>query len=71
MCLFKCLTGLVSENPLAVNALISQESLDAGPGAIQQTVFQGIAGGAKKWKIKKKKNSLRILQRNSKSFVNI
>ena len=62
MCLFKCLTGLVSENPLAVNALISQESLDAGPG---------IAGGAKKWKKKKKKNSLRILQRNSKSFVNI
>ena len=48
MCLFKCLTGLVSENPLAVNALISQESLDAGPG---------IAGGAKKWKIKKKKQS--------------
>ena len=61
MCLFKCLTGLVSENPLAVNALISQESLDAGPGII---------GRAKKWK-KKKKNSLRILQRNSKSFVNI
>ena len=71
MCLFNCLTGLVSENPLAVNALISQESLDAGPGAIQQTVFQGISGGAKKWKIKKKKNSLKILQRNSKSFVNI
>ena len=57
MCVFKCLTGLVSENPLAVNALISQESLDAGPGAIQQRVFQGIAGGAKKWKIKKKKQS--------------
>ena len=48
MCLFKCLTGLVSENPLAVNALISQESLDAGPG---------IVGGAKKWKKKKKKQS--------------
>ena len=70
MCLFNCITWLVSENPLAVNVLITQKSLNADSRAIQQTVFQGIAGGAKKWKIKKK-NSLRILQRNSKSFVNI
>ena len=48
MCLFKCLTGLVSENPLAVNALISQESLDAGPG---------FAVIDKKLKKKKKKQS--------------
>ena len=54
MCLFKCLTGLVSENPLAVNVLITQKSLNADPRAIQPTVFQRIAGGAKKWKIKKK-----------------
>ena len=57
MCLFKCLTGLVSENRLAVNALISQESLDAGPG---------IAGGAKKWKIKKKKTVLEFYKGTAK-----
>ena len=56
MCSFKCLTGLVSENPLAVNVLITQKSLNADPRTIQQTVFQRIAGRDKKWKIKKKQS---------------
>ena len=56
MCFFKCLTGLFSENPLAVNVLITQKSLNADPRAIQPTVFERIAGGAKKWKIKKKQS---------------
>ena len=56
--------------------LSKQKALDPDPRAIQQIVFQGVAGGADKknktvyysWKIKR--NSLRVLQRNTKSSVN-
>ena len=56
--------------------LSKQKALDPDPRAIQQIVFQGVVGGADKknktvyysWKIKR--NSLRVLQRNTKSSVN-
>ena len=58
--------------------LSKQKTLDADPRAIQQIVFQGVVRGTHNTKIrlytileKKKKNSPRILQRNSKSFVTI
>ena len=55
--------------------LSKQKALDADPRAIQQIVFQGVARGANDMKIRLKtilkRNSLRILQRNSKSFVRI
>ena len=51
---------------------------DADPRAIQQIVFQGVVGGDDDMKIrlytileKVKRNSIRILQRNSKGFVRI
>ena len=56
--------------------LSKQKALDPDPRAIRQIVFQGVVGGADKknktvyysWKIKR--NSLRVLQRNTKSSVN-
>ena len=56
--------------------LSKQKALDPDPRAIQQIVFQGVVGGADKknktvyysWKIKR--NSLRVLQRNTKSSAN-
>ena len=58
--------------------LSKQKALDADPKAIQQIVFQGVVGGAGGTKIRLytileeqiKRKSLRILQRNSKNYVN-
>ena len=57
--------------------LSKQKALDADPRAIQQIVFQGVAGGDDNTRIRlyklyfsnNKKNCVRILQRNSKSSV--
>ena len=55
--------------------LSKQKALDADPRAIQQIVFQGVAGGDDNTRIrlytilKQSKETVRILQRNSKSSV--
>ena len=53
--------------------LSKQKALDTDPRAVQKIVFQGIAGQKLRLYtiLEKIKNSIRILQRNSKSFVNI